>query len=335
MEIAIYGAGALGIVLGAYLTEKNVPVDMFHHRREFVDKLNKDGAIITGKVNKAVKVNAILSSEITKKYDIIFLLTKQTANDEIANDLKTHLTENGVVVTMQNGIPELKLMDLIGPNKVLGSTVQYGATLVSDGVTKLTSDESTFIFSIGSFENKNHPMLKPVKEILEKIGTVEVLDNFIGARYVKLLVNSSFTGLSTAMNITFGEVSKNKTTRKYAQALIKECIDVAKANDIKIEKMMGLNISKIMDYKTRFKKWIGYLIIPLAMKSHSKVKASMLYDLTHGRKTEVHDINGSIVRLGEKKGLNTKFNKNLIEVIEKIENGELTPSIDNLKYFKI
>lgn len=65
--------------------------------------------------------------------------------------------------------------------------------------------------------------------LLECMGTVTVEENFIGARWSKLLINSAFSGLSTVTGETFGTVSKNKKSRAAALSIIKECIDVAKA----------------------------------------------------------------------------------------------------------
>ena len=94
MRIAIYGAGSLGTVLGAYLTKNGVPVDLVNHNRAHVEALRKNGAHIAGTVDFTVPVSALLPEEISGKYDIIFLMTKQLSNREVVTFLKDYLAED-------------------------------------------------------------------------------------------------------------------------------------------------------------------------------------------------------------------------------------------------
>lgn len=335
MKVAIFGAGSLGIILGAYLNKNGQQTDLFNRNPAQVDALNQNGAKVIGCVEMTVPVKAYLPEQMEGKYDIIFLLTKQQENDKTAKFLKEHLTENGVVVTLQNGIPEVLLGEILGDEHVLGATVAWGATLEGNGVSRLTSGEDTFTFSLGSLVDSSHPMIEKVKEVLEKMGKVEVDENFIGARFSKLLVNSALSGLSAALGVTFGEVAQNKQSRKYCQALIKECIDVAKANGIKIEPIQGKDVVKLLDYHTPFKKWISFVLIPIAIKKHRLLRASMLQDLEKGKKCEIEAINGVIVKYAEKAGVIAPYNANLINVVKGIEDGKYTYSLDNLKYLKV
>ena len=50
MKCAIYGAGSLGTVLGAYLTEGGIDVDLVNRNRAHVAALREHGAVITGVV---------------------------------------------------------------------------------------------------------------------------------------------------------------------------------------------------------------------------------------------------------------------------------------------
>ena len=44
--------------------------------------------------------------EMSGEYDVILLLTKQLLNKEVVTLLKDHLEDDGVIVTLQNGLPE-------------------------------------------------------------------------------------------------------------------------------------------------------------------------------------------------------------------------------------
>lgn len=330
LKIAIYGAGSLGTILGAYISKANVKVDLINRNRNHIKALKEKGATVTGTVNFNVKVNALYIEEMKDKYDVIFLMTKQQDNENVAKFLKDYLTSEGVVVTLQNGLPEYLLQDILTEEKVLGCTVAWGATLKEPGVSELTSDPKNLTFSLGSFTDKNKDKLQVVKEVLELMGPTEIDDNFIGTRWSKLLVNSAFSGMSTVLGATFGEVAKNKKSRKYAQALIKECIDVCKAQNIKLEPIQGKDVAKLMDYNCWLKKKFVFIILPMAIKKHALIKASMLQDIEKGKKCEIEAINGVVSRKGKEFNVKTPVNDKVIEIVKRIEKGELKPSFDNL-----
>ena len=52
------------------------------------------------------------------------------------------------------------------------------------------------------------------------------------------------------------------------------------------------------------------------------------------QKTEVDAINGVVSNFGRKVGVSTPMNDKVVEIIHRIEDGELAPSFDNLQYFK-
>lgn len=333
LKIAIYGAGSLGTILGAYITKNNIKVDLINRNRKHIEELKENGAKVIGTVNFDIKVNALFIEEMKEKYDVIFLMTKQQENSSIANFLKDYLSSEGVVVTLQNGLPEYLLQDILGEERVLGCTVNWGATLKEPGVCELTSEPDKLTFSLGTFSEKNKDKINSVKEILELMGPTEVDENFIGTRWSKLLVNSAFSGMSTVLGVNFGEVAKNKVSRKYAQLLIKECIDICKAQNIKLEPIQGKDVAKLMDYNSAFKKKLAFIIIPIAIKKHALIRASMLQDIEKGKKCEIEAINGVIAKKGKEVGVATPINDKVIEIVKRIENKELSPSWDNLKLF--
>ena len=334
MRVAVYGAGSLGTILGAYITRAGVDVELINRNKAHVEALNAYGAKVTGTVEFVQKVNAYTPDCMSGTYDIIFLMTKQQNNKEVVQILKDYLASDGVLVTFQNGLPEMQIADILGEDRVLGCTVAWGATLQSPGVCELTSEPDALSFSLGSISSNRNGHFAKVKELLELMGTVEVEENFIGTRWSKLLINAAFSGMSAVLGCTFGEAAAPKDSRRIVQALIKECIDVCARGGIVIEPVQGKDIVKLLDYKGSIKKAVSFFIIPIAIRKHAKLKASMLQDLEKGKLTEVDAINGSVSDYGRKVGCPTPMNDTVVDIIHKIERGELKPSFDNLKYFK-
>ena len=106
IKIAVYGAGAMGTVLGALLTKSGLQVDLITRNKAHVEAMKTLGATIVCEgdgTSFTQKVNAVLPEEMTEKYDIVFLMTKQRHNAEILQFLLPHLKEDGIVCTTQNG----------------------------------------------------------------------------------------------------------------------------------------------------------------------------------------------------------------------------------------
>jgi 2-dehydropantoate 2-reductase len=333
MKCAIYGAGSLGTILGAYLTKGGVDADLINRNRAHTEALKQNGAAVTGTVQMTVPVRALQPEEMTDTYDVIFLLTKQTENRAVSEFLRPRLKAGGVICTLQNGLPEPLIADIVGEDAVLGCVVEWGATLVSPGVSQLTSAPDRLTFTLGSLKKRCDGKLAEVKSILEKMGPVTVEENWLGARFAKLLINAAFSGVSTVAGTTFGEAAKDKASRACIQAVIKECIDVSKAAGITIAPMQGNDIAKLMDYNNPLKKKIAFCIIPLAIKKHALLKPSMFQDIEKGKKTEVDYINGAICDFGRKYHVPTPYNDKVTALIHDIEEGKRTAGRANITEF--
>ncbi len=333
MRAAIYGAGAMGTVLGAYIARAGKDIDLISRNREHVIALKEGGARITGAAEFTVPVSAYLPEEMTGSYDVIFLMTKQRANAEIVNFLLPYLKEDGVVCTTQNGLPEPSVAAVTGEERCCGCAVSWGATFVGGGQSRLTTRTDGLEFALGTLYD-NRDKLEKVRPYLECMGKVTVEDNFIGARWSKLTINCAFSALSAMSGLTFGQVCGDKYARKVAQAVLKECFDAAAACGINPAKIQGHDVAALLGYRTAFKRKISYMLIPVAMKKHKNLVSGMTFDLLNGRKCEADLVNGVVSAYGARAGFPTPLNDRAQDIIHAIERGERGVCADNIALFK-
>lgn len=333
MRYAIYGAGSLGTVLGAYITKNGGEIDLINRNKAHVAALQEHGARINGTVEMTVPVTALTPDEMTGRYDVILLLTKQLHNPEVVAMLRDYLAEDGVLVTLQNGLPEPGIADIIGANRTMGCVVEWGATLSAPGVCTLTSDPDSLSFHMGRMEGISDAQYQAVKALLEKMCPVHEEPNLLGARWSKLLINATFSGLGTVVGGAFGDVSETPDARKVAIRCMKECIDVGHAAGITFAPVQGKDITKLFYYTGALKRTIATLLIPIAMKNHRAIVPSMLQDIRNGKPCEVGAINGVVCDFGKKLGVPTPINDRIVEVIKKIQNGELKAEAANIRLF--
>lgn len=330
---AIYGAGSLGTVLGAFITKNGGQVDLINRNKEHVAILNEKGAHIIGTIDMTVPVKAITPDEMEDKYDVIVLLTKQLFNRDVVTMLKDYLSDDGVIVTLQNGIPEPGIAEIIGENHTMGCAVEWGAALIEPGVCELTSDKDSLSFHMGKMPGITDEQFNRVKDLLELMCPVHAEENLMGARWSKLLINATFSGLGTVVGGVFGDVSEDKAGKKVAIRCMKECIDVGHASGVEFAPVQGKNIVGLFYYKNAFKRAFGCLLLPIAMKKHRDIEPSMLQDIKKGKPCEIDAINGVVCEFGKKHGVPTPVNDRIVEIIKKIQAGELKASKDNFKLF--
>ena len=335
MRTAIYGAGSLGTVMGAYLTQNGVEIDLVNRNKSHVEALRKNGARVTGTVEMTVPVSALTPEEMTGKYDIIFLMTKLLNNRETVAFLKDYLADDGLIVTLQNGIPEHSVAEIVGAERTVGCTVEWGATMTAPGESRLTSDPGSLSFHMGGMPGISEESLMKVKGILEKMCPVEIEENLPGARWSKLLINATFSGLGTVMGGTFGDVTRDPLGRELAVRCMKEVIDTGRADGVTFAPVQGKDIVGLFYWTGHVKKATAKLILPIAMKKHAAIEPSMLQDLKKGKPCEIQAINGVVCERGRKNGVATPVNDRIVELVTEIQEGKRKPSRANLKDFPL
>ncbi len=330
MRAAIYGAGAMGSALGAFISRAGADVELISRNAGHITAMKRNGVrVLCGGEEFTVPVKALLPDEMTGVYDVVILMTKQRDNARIAEYIVPFLSGCGVICTAQNGLPEDSVAEIAGRERTLGCVVSWGAELIADGTVKLTSSPDKLTFTTGSAYGEN-PAAYAVAALLSLMGRVSVEKNFLGARWAKLAVNSAFSPLSALSGRTFGELSADKRTRALVQLLLKEAFDASEAAGVKMGAIQGHDIKKLLDYRGSLRKKISFALIPLAMKKHGAIVSGMYRDLAAGRPCDVDFLNGKVLEAAVRGGISAPVNRAVIELIHSAEAGETALGAENL-----
>jgi len=335
MKIAILGCGAMGTVLGAYLVKGGLEVELIDSFKDHVKALNESGAHIIGTVDMFIPVKAITSEQMEGIYDLIFLLTKQTANDTVLPALLPHLSENSTVCTLQNGVPEPLVAEYIGEKRTVGGTVLWGATFVGPGMSELTQDvsKSDHLFEIGEIDGSIGSRIEEVASVLRKMGPTKVTDSLMASRWGKLINNACMSGMSAACGCTFAEVLDHPKSLACLCYLGREVRQCCEAMGLALPILLTEQSPESLALKDRAMFEACKEMFRVMYDGLRPAKASMLQDLEKSKLTEVDLINGFVCSVGKEKGISTPFNDKVVEIVHKIENRKLSLSMDNLQYF--
>lgn len=336
MNIAILGCGAMGTVLGAYLTKNGCPVELVDSYEAHVKAMNEKGARIVGKADFTVPVKAVTPDRMEGIYDVVFLMTKQTANEIVLKNLLPHLNENSTVCTLQNGVPEPFVAEHVGVGRTVGGTILWGATFVEPGISELTQEieHNDHLFEIGEIDGSVTPRIQQVADILAYMGKpVAISKTLMDSRWGKLINNACMSGMSAVCGSTFGQVLDNEKARACLSYLGREVKQCCEADGCTLPTLVfgyspdsfALRDQTMFDENQKL--FLGMYQVA------RPGKASMLQDLANGKPTEVRMINGFVSQTGRKYGIATPFNDKVVEIVSRIEKKELPLSMDNVKYF--
>ena len=334
MKTVVLGAGSIGMIAGALMAKNGGDVTLVDANRDHVAAINAKGARITGFMDETIPVQAVTPDKMSGRYDLVLYAVKQTYNEAALTALLPHLHEKSLVATMQNGVPEPAVAKYVGESRLLGCPVGWGATWLGPGVSELTSERDKMTISLGTHGAVPPPAVDAVKMELSRICEIEPVENLVGVRWTKLIVNATMSGMSAVIGGTFGDVLDNEKALTCVAHIGDEAIRAAAAAGIRLEPMQGHDIN-ILAFKTAEEMNFRREIYKLIFGPHRQLRASMLQDLDRGVRTEIDAINGVICETGRRHGVATPVNDEVVAVVHDAEAGRVRPSASLLERFRL
>ena len=133
-RILIWGAGAIGGSVGAWLKRAGHHITFVDVEPAHVAAIRSSGLRITGPVEEfTVAAPAFLPDEVAGTWRHIFLAVKAQHTETATRALTPHLAQDGTVLSLQNGLNEFIIQRIVGRDRTIGAFINFGADWMAPG----------------------------------------------------------------------------------------------------------------------------------------------------------------------------------------------------------
>jgi 2-dehydropantoate 2-reductase len=297
-RIAIFGAGSVGCFIGGCWQAAGLPIT-FIGRRSFSDAIAKNGLTVSdysGWQRHLAAVDYRTDPADLRKADIIALTVKSGATAEAAREIAEHGRRGATVVSFQNGISNVDVLqrELGGRFEVLRGMVPYNVAYLGDG--RFHKGVAGWLYAEDTPE-----MRKLAGRIGDGPAALNLSHDMLGLAWGKLLIN-----LNNAVNALSGRTLldqlRQRDYRRVVAASQREGLGLLKQAGIEPAKV-GVN-PRILPAVIGSPDWLFNNVFLRRWKIDAKARSSMADDLAADRRTEVDFINGELVSLADRLGVN-------------------------------
>ncbi|MGL4637272.1 MAG: ketopantoate reductase family protein [Beijerinckiaceae bacterium] len=328
--ILIWGAGAIGGVLGAYWARAGIPVVMVDIVEEHVKACRTTGVQISGPVEHFQQVvPAFTPDELTGIFGIIVLAVKAQATEAALAMLKPHLAADGYVLSAQNGLNELTIAKAVGAERTMGCFVNYGADWLGPGEI-LFGNRAAVV--VGEIDNTIRDRTRAMHKLLTVLEPQAVLtDNIWGYLWGKL----AYGAMLFATALTTDSMSENfADPRRFVvfDRLAREVMAVAAARNIKPIGFNGFDPASFAPDAPETASRASISALAEFNRHTAKTHSGIYRDLVvRKRKTEVDPQIGTIAVLGREVDVATPAITCLVALIHDIEDGRRPMSFETFQ----
>ena len=327
--IVIWGAGAIGGTIGAYLIREGVDVQFVDVVEDHVDKINRSGISIEGPIEEFnVPAKAVLADELTGTYPAIWLCTKAQHTAEATARLYKHLADDGHVLSLQNGLNELIIADVVGRERTIGAFINFGADYLAPGRILLGGRGAVVL---GELDGSDTDRLAETHRLLKLFDADAITTtNVWGYLWGKL----GYGALLFATALTDDSIADVLAMAKYRPmlaALAGEMTTLADAQDIEPLGFNGYSPAAFNANSPHAETAASFDAMVAHNRKSAKTHSGIWRDLAvRKRKTEVDPQLTLPVKIGADLGFEMPLTRRLIALIQDIETGTRPLSLDTL-----
>ena len=330
MRSLIWGAGAIGGTLGAYLARAGADISLVDASVEHVDAIVRGGLRVVGPIDEfTVRVPAFTPQTVSGTWDEIILATKAHHTGVAVRALRPHLTPGGYVVSAQNGLNEIEIADVVGAGRAVGAFVNFGADYLEPGVIHYAGHGAVVV---GEIDGRITPRVNALRDAWHAFDPRAIVTaNIWGYLWGKEAYGAML--FATALtNESIADALAIPAYRHLYIALAREVLAVAAARRVHPEAFDGFEPSAYLTAAPAdaAERSLDALVAHnrRSAKSHSGIWRDLA---VRKRPTEVDAQLGIIVSLGAEAGVPTPLTARLVTLIHDIERGARPQSLDTLE----
>ncbi len=302
-KFAVVGAGPVGCIVAAFLAKGGHDVTLCDVIPDLIAPAVEPGIVIEGAENLQQKVARTCQSVddlADIEPDVIFITVKANALPLIASAIEPFYKEGMYVISWQNGIDtELEIAKALDRKAVMRAVVNYGCGLLGPAHVTIPFHHPPHYLQELAPESVDAAVT--IAEILTQCGLgTDHTDQLNSMVWRKGILNACMNPVCAVTGMTMSQAMKDPIVFQLVDNLIKECVKIARANEISL----------------------GWNFYPYAIEYMSNAgnhKPSMLMDIENKRRTEVDFINGKFVEYGKQAGMETPYNNTIRILVKGLE----------------
>lgn len=319
-RILIVGAGAIGGITAALMQGSVRRVAVIGSGREHIQLLRDPGLRLDRRREvRHVPLEAYASGEdVAGEFDFCLIAVKAPVI-EAALDPVVRRGGIDTFVSLGNGLVHERIAAIVGGDRLIVATVEWGATNLGPGHLRQTSENPIVL---GELDGTIRPRTRQLARALATVAEVKVTTNIAGALWSKLVLNSALSGLSVIGGCNCAEVVSDPHGRLALRQLWSEGYQLGLRQGLTLEPILGMDPAALASEDPAL---YGPALERVVDQS-GPTRASMLQDIERGRQTEVDVINGAVVARARGLGCDAPCNRRIVALVHDFERGELRPS---------
>jgi 2-dehydropantoate 2-reductase len=328
-RILIWGAGAIGGTVGAFLARAGHDVTFVDIVPEHVAAISQAGLRITGPVAEfSITAPAFLPAEVKGTWQHVYLCVKAHHTEEACRALLPHLAADGYVLSLQNGLCERIIADIAGPARTMGAFVNFGADWHGPGEVMYGNRGAVVL---GEIDGRMTERLAALHRTLLDFDQAAITTNNIFGYLWGKLAYGAMLFAQALTNDSIADALADPQHFQLWRRLGAEVMRVARAEGIRPMGFNGFDPLAFMPDAPEAAARDSIARMVAFNRTSTKTHSGVWRDLAvRRRRTEVDVQIAPIAEIGATHGIDTPLVRRLVEMIHEVEQGARPQARDNL-----